>query len=136
MSIKVNGEWYDLTDFNSYEEIEEQGGIEETDDLPEGLSVEKYFDELREYEDADSDDRAIMLAYHEHTGIFDLSVATDAYVGKYSSKAEFAQEYCEDNEATLKLLPDYIVNNIDWEGVWDSYLHWDFFEENGMFFHD
>lgn len=37
-------------------------------------------------------------------------------------------------ESTLKLLPDYIVDNIDWEGVWDSYLHWDFFESDGMFF--
>ena len=136
MSIKVNGEWHDLNDFSDYEEIEAQGSIEETDDLPEGLSVEKYFDELCEWENADSNDQAIMLAYYEQTGIFDLKTATDAYVGRYSSKAEFAEEYCDDNEDTLKLLPDYIRDNIDWGGVWDSYLHWDFFESNGMFFHD
>lgn len=134
MSIKVNGEWYDLNDFSNYDEIEAAGGIEETDDLPDGLSVAKYFDELCEYEEASAGDRVIMMAYFEHTGILSLEEATDAYVGKYSSKGKFAQEYCEDNESTLKLLPDYIVDNIDWEGVWDSYLHWDFFESDGMFF--
>lgn len=129
MPIKVNGEWYDLNDFSNYDEIDAQDGIEETDDLPDGLSIASM-------KKPSADDRVIMMAYFENTGILSLEEATDAYVGKYSSKGEFAQEYCEDNESALKLLPDYIADNIDWEGVWDSYLHWDFFESNGMFFRD
>lgn len=137
MSIKVNGEWYDLNNFSNYEEIEAQGSIEETDDLPDGLSVAKYFDELCEYEEASSDERKIMEAYFEATGIFHLGTAMDAYRGKYSDNAEFAQELCEELEnGALNLLPDGLRRCIDWDKVWDNELSDSYFVENGLYFAD
>lgn len=135
MSIKVNGEWYDLNDFSNYEEIEEAGGIEEADDYPEGLSIEKYFDELQEWEEASSDKREIMEAYYEATRIFDLGTAMGAYRGKYCDNAEFAQEICEELESgALGLLPDYLRKCIDWDKVWDEELSDSYFVENGLYF--
>lgn len=135
MAIKVNGEWYDLNDFSNYEEIEEAGDIEEADDYPEGLSIEKYFDELQEWEEASSDEREIMEAYYEATHIFDLGTAMDAYRGKYYDNAEFAQELCEELEnGALNVLPDYLRKCIDWDKVWDEELSDSYFVENGMYF--
>lgn len=135
MAIKVNGEWCYLSEFSNYEEIEEVGGIEEADDYPEGLSIEKYFDELQEWEEASSYERKIMEAYFEATGIFDLGTAMDAYRGKYSDNAEFAQEICEELESgALNVLPDYLRKCIDWDKVWDEKLSDSYFVENGLYF--
>lgn len=135
MEVKVNGKWYYLDWFDDFEEIEDMGEIEDTKDIPDGLDIETNWDEIQEYLNLAEDEQQIMLAYYEATNTFDWSEAQEAYVGEYLNDAEFAEAFCEEVEAdTLGGLPDYLKFNIDWQGVWDGALRYDYFEQDGLYF--
>jgi hypothetical protein len=58
----------------------------------------------------------------------DLKHFEDAYIGNYSSGAEFAEEYVCDGER----LPFYVV--IDWEKTWDN-VECDYVVEGDHYFY-
>lgn len=136
MRIQINNKsWYDITDFDSYEEIEDLGEVTGTSAIPDGLDIETHWDEIQEYLGLADEEQAIMMAYYEATNTFDWSEAQEAYVGEYLNDAEFAEAFCEEVEAdTLGGLPDYLKFNIDWQGVWDGALRYDYFEQDGLYF--
>lgn len=131
VEVNIDGKWYDLTDFDDYEELEAVGEVQETRGLPDGLDLESNFDALQEWLSLSDDDQDVMLAYYEGASVFDWSEASDAYEGEYLNGAEFAEEAEAD---TLDDLPDYLKYHIDWQAVWDAELSHDYFEQDGHYF--
>lgn len=136
MRIEIdNKSWYDITDFDSYEEIEELGEVTGTSGIPDCIDLERDWDAIQEYLKLSDDEQAIMIAYAEANSVFDWSEAQDAYMGEYLNDAEFAEAFCEEVEAdTLGGLPDYLKYHIDWQAVWDYELRHDYFEQDGHYF--
>ena len=67
-------------------------------------------------------------AFLEWWGMEDLKYFENAYIGNYSSGAEFAEEYVCDGER----LPFYVV--VDWEKTWD-YVEGEYVVEGDYYFH-
>lgn len=135
IQIEMQDKWYNLADFDAYEEIEELGEILSVDGLPDGLDLESDFDALKAYDGMDEDDQKIVTAYYKATNVFNPEEAMEAYQGSYYTGADFAQELCEDVEhEALEALPNYLRNCIKWADVWEHYLQHDYFEEDGYYF--
>lgn len=134
MEVKVNGKWYELSWFDDFEEIEMIGEIEETKDIPDGIDLERDWDAIQEYLDLSGLDRQIVMAYAESTDNFDPEEAMEAYAGSYTTGAEFAQTMSEELGYIPNDLPSWIAYHIDWQGVWDCELYYDYFESNGHYF--
>ena len=135
MRILINGKtWYDMSDFDAYEEIEELGEITDTIGIPDCVDIESDWDAIQEYLKLADEEQAIMIAYAEATGTFDWDEAQEAYAGQYDNGAEFAQSLCEELGYIPKELPDFIKSHIDWQAVWDAELRHDYFEQDGYYF--
>lgn len=135
MRIEIdNKSWYDITDFDSYEEIEELGEVTGTSGIPDCIDPERDWDAIQEYLELSGLDRQIVMAYAEATDNFDPEEAMEAYAGSYQTGAEFAQTLSEELGYIPEDLPSWIAYHIDWQGVWDCELHYDYFESNGHYF--
>ena len=135
MRIEIdNKSWYAITDFDSYEEIEELGEITGTIGIPDCVDIESDWDSIQEYLGLSDDEQAIMIAYAEANSVFDWEEAREAYVGNFVSGAEFTQSLCEELGYIPKDLPSWIAYHIDWQAVWDAELRHDYFESNGHYF--
>lgn len=134
MEIKVNGKWYELGWFDDFEEIEMTGEIEETKDVPDGLDLEKNWDEIQEYLGLSEYDQQVVMSYYEATNVFNPEEAMSAYAGTFADGAEFAESLCEELDYIPKDLPSWIATHIDWQAVWDCYLRHDYFEQDGYYF--
>ena len=135
MRIEIdNKSWYDITDFDSYEEIEELGEITGTVGIPDCVDIESDWDSIQEYLKLSDDEQAIMIAYAEATNTFDWSEASDAYAGDFVSGAEFADSMAYELIPELQDLPSWIAVHIDWQAVWDAELHHDYFAYNDHYF--
>ena len=55
----------------------------------------------------------------------------DAYIGEYDGVEHFSEQWADEEGFNL---PDYIRNNVDWDGVWQGYLRHDFWEADDHFF--
>lgn len=136
MRIEIdNKSWYDITDFDSYEEIEELGEVTGTSGIPDCIDLESDWDAIQEYLKLSDDEQAIMIAYAEANSVFDWEEAQEAFVGSYATPADFCEEFCSEVEyEALESLPDYLRGCIDWELVWNHYLRHDCFEQDGYYF--
>lgn len=135
MRIEIdNKSWYDITDFDSYEEIEELGEVTGTSGIPDCIDLESDWDAIQEYLGLADEEQEIMMAYAEVTACFDWSEAQDAYVGNFVSGAEFADYMAYELGYIPKDLPSWIATHIDWQAVWDAELHYDYFESDGHYF--
>lgn len=135
MRIEIdNKSWYDITDFDSYEEIEELGEVTGTSGIPDCIDLESDWDAIQEYLKLSDDEQAIMIAYAEANSVFDWEEAQEAFVGEYADGAEFAESLCEELDYIPKDLPSWIATHIDWQAVWDAELHHDYFAHNDHYF--
>lgn len=135
MRIEIdNKSWYDITDFDSYEEIEELGEVTGTSGIPDYIDLERYWDTIQEYLELSGLDRQIVMAYAEATDNFDPEEAMEAYAGSYTTGAEFAQTMSEELGYIPEDLPSWIAYHINWQDVWDAELHYDYFESDGHYF--
>ena len=135
MRIEIdNKSWYDITDFDSYEEIEELGEVTGTSGIPDCIDLECDWDTIQEYLELSGLDRQIVMAYAESTDNFDPEEAMEAYAGSYTTGAEFAQTMSEEVGYIPNDLPSWIAYHIDWQAVWDRELNYDYFESNGHYF--
>lgn len=64
-----------------------------------------------------------------------VSQFQDSYVGHYHGEAEFAQEWAGEQGDTMNV-PDYILDCVDWQEVWDSTLRHDFWSHEGHIFNN
>ena len=97
MRIEIdNKSWYDIADFDSYEEIEELGEITGTIGIPDCVDIESDWDSIQEYLGLSGDEQAIMIAYAEANSVFDWEEVQEAFVGEYADGAEFAQPLSEE----------------------------------------
>ena len=117
-----------------FEEIEMIGEIEETKDVPDSLDLERDWDAIQEYLGLSGLDRQIVMAYYKATDRFNPKEAMEAYAGSYTTSAEFAQTLSEELGYIPHDLPSWIATHIDWQGVWDAELHYDYFESDGHYF--
>lgn len=135
MRIEINNEsWYDLSDFSSYDEIEELGEITGTNGIPDCVDIAADWAAIQEFLELTDDEQAIMMAYAEANSVFDWEEAQEAYVGSYADGAELAESLCQEIGYIPKDLPSWIANHIDWQEVWDCELCHDYFESNGHYF--
>lgn len=135
MRIEIdNKSWYDITDFDSYEEIEELGEVTGTSGIPDCIDLERDWGTIQEYLGLSGLDRQIVMAYAEATDNFDPEEAMEAYAGSYTTGAEFAQSLCEGVGYIPKELPSWIASHIDWQAVWDCELCYDYFAHNDHYF--
>lgn len=135
MRIEIdNKSWYDLTDFDSYEEIEELGEVTGTSGIPDSLDLERDWDAIQEYLSLYEYDQQIVMDYFNATNVFNPEEASEAYVGTFADGAEFADSMAYDLIPELQDLPVWIASHIDWQAVWDAELHYDYFESNGHYF--
>lgn len=105
MQVKINNEWYDIADFNSYEDMKQLGEIEETDGIPEGLDIKQWFNEIIEASELDQTNLDILEAWHECTNDYNIRNAHDNFIGKYNSLEEFARHYVTDSGTLPTLQP-------------------------------
>ena len=135
MRIEIdNKSRYDITDFDSYEEIEELGEVTGTSGIPDCIDLERDWDTIQEYLELSGLDRQIVMAYAEATDNFDPEEAMEAYAGSYTTGAEFAQTMSEELGYIPEDLPSCIAYHINWQDVWDAELHYDYFESDGHYF--
>ena len=132
MQVKINNEWYDVADFDSYEDMEQLGEIEETNDIPDSLNIKQWFNEIIEASELDQTNLNILEAWYECTNDYDIRNAHDNLIGKYNSIEEFARQYVTDS-GDLTHTPLYIVNCIDWQMLGQDLMA-DFVEHNGFYF--
>ena len=64
--------------------------------------------------------------------ISNVNYAQDAFIGCYSSGADFTEEYYQQTETHA--IPSYII--VDWEATWESNLRYDFDYINGYVFNN
>lgn len=136
MRIEIdNKSWYDIADFDSYEEIEDLGEVTGTSGIPDCIDLERDWNAIQEYLGLSEDDQQIVVAYAEATDNFDPEEAMEAFAGCYLTPESFCEDICEevDSEA-LEDLPSYLRDCIDWTLVWSSYLRHDYFEQDGYYF--
>lgn len=57
----------------------------------------------------------------------------DAYIGEFHSEAQFAENLA-DEFGDLNKIPNYLLDCIDWQQVWDATLRHDYYEINGHYF--
>lgn len=137
VQVKIKNQWHDLTGFDDYDAITDMGKVQAVKGLPDGLDLEDDFDTIQEWLSLPDDDQDVMLAYYEANSVFDWEEAQAAFVGRYANGADFAEEVCSEVEyEALESLPDYLRGCIDWQAVWDTTLHYDYFEQDGMYFSD
>lgn len=136
MRIEIdNKSWYDITDFDSYEEIEELGEVTGTSGIPDSLDLESDWGTIREYLGLTDCAQQIVMAYSNATNVFNPEEALEAYIGRYATPADFCEEFCSEVEyEALDSLPGYLLECIDWEMVWVRSLHHDYFEYSGYYF--
>ena len=83
------------------------------------------------------EEREVWEAYAEAIGCplaeTTLAQAQEAFVGRFDSVEEFAEQTCEECDQ-IGSIPDFIRNCIDWLAVWDSALRFDYAENDGFFF--
>lgn len=135
MRIEIdNKTWYDITDFNSYEEIEELGEFTGTSGIPDCIDIETNWDEIQEYLGLSEYDQQVVMAYYEVTNVFNPEEAMEAYVGNYTDGAEFADSMAYELGYIPKDLPSWIATHIDWQAVWDAELSHDYFMYDDHYF--
>lgn len=135
MRIEIdNKSWYDITDFDSYEEIEELGEVTGTSGVPDCVDIESDWDAIQEYLGLSEYDQQVVMAYAEVTNNFYPEEAMEAYVGNYTDGAEFANSMAYELGYITKDLPSWIALHSDWQAVWDAELSHDYFEQDGHYF--
>lgn len=135
MRIEIdNKTWYDITYFNSYEEIEELGEFTGTSGIPDCIDLERDWDAVQEYLGLSEYDQQIVMAYAEATDNFDTGEALASYAGNFVSGAEFADFMAYELGYIPKDLPSWIATHIDWQAVWDAELSYDYFAHNDHYF--
>lgn len=123
------------TDSEDYDEDEQRDSIEKL--ITEFLNVPNKFntpgklhDELFEWLELEDDQKEYTEKYwDEIDDSASIDSINDAYVGKFSTIEGFAEHYCnESNPSLYEDCSNYVYNNIDWRGVWDSELTHSFIE--------
>ena len=128
------------TSFNDQEHAEdlikeliEDGHDKE--DMEEFIKTHGHKDFVLYYEDytrmVDEYDQETVDSFLEVFDLMDVEHLQDAYMGHYSSGAEFAESFVSDVGYIQTDLPYWIA--IDWEETWEN-LSYDYTESNGYIF--
>ena len=81
------------------------------------------------------DEREELMTELDAYGITTVEQFEDAYQGTYTSGAQFSEQTCFDiGYLESPNVPDFIINHIDWQAVWDCELRHDYFDIGCMYF--
>ncbi len=108
----------------SPEPMAEEWAVHDSQGLPEFLGSQEYPDlsDLNDYAEGTanvSDRDAYQLACENEGAILSEEGFSEVYYGHYSSTAQFAEDYYE-QQGVLRDLPTELAYAIDWDRVWDS----------------
>ena len=130
----LDGEWVDITDFDTYEEFidycRKLHGDEDSAELmfqdyagfPEiwysesGMDEETFY-KIKEFSELDNE-KGAFEAYLEicDEGSDSIEEFKDAYIGYYDNPADYAREIYTDN------IPEELIGYIDWDAVWRDFF--------------
>jgi len=134
------GKWIELDQFSSANDFikhcyklfnDEELMFQDWENVPDFLVDEimskNKLERLFEFLCMDDTDKSIIVAYVDATGNTEVEFCDvfESYFGVANSEAEFAEDYVKQRYPEVNKLPDFIV--IDWQGVWESYLQYDFY---------
>lgn len=132
----LDGEWVDITDFDTYEEFidycRKLHGDEDSAELmfqdyagfPEiwysesGMDEETFY-KIKEFSELDNE-KGAFEAYLEicDEGSDSIEEFKDAYIGYYDNPADYAREIFTDS----KNIPEEFIDYIDWDAVWRDFF--------------
>ena len=105
-------------------------------ELEEAISEDEMFEEVARRADIDPE----AFQYFCENQHIDADECEDAvrdfmaaYIGEFSNDEDFARNYY-DESGDLDRIPDALLSNIDWQGVWDGELRHEFYELNRYYF--
>jgi antirestriction protein len=79
--------------------------------------------QIWEWLELDDDERMMVEMYYDAIGNGrNITDANDAFVGKYDSEEDFAQQFSEETGGIPSDCPTWITSCIDWNRVWESEL--------------
>lgn len=146
----IEGEWVDITDFDTYEEFMQHchdlHGDENSAELmfqdftgfpecwySENGMDEETFDKIKEFAELDDNRKE---AYEAYLSICDKNKDSvddfeEAYQGYYDDPTDFAAELFQETQN----IPENLINYIDWDAVWrDLHLGDGYEDVNGHIF--
>jgi hypothetical protein len=62
-----------------------------------------------------------------------LGYFEESFSGEYDDEAEFSESLILET-GVLNVEPEWLIGCIDWQEVWDAYLRFDYWFENGFVF--
>lgn len=145
----IAGAWVDLTQFADAEafykhcaelhkdEADPEFMFQDFEGFPEHFYSESgVTDELFEFLALDDNEKALLEAYIECTGIKDatLNDAEEAFYGQYESDLDLAYEYVE-STGMLGECNEVVARYFDYEAFARD-LAYDFMSHNGYYFHN
>ena len=124
------GAWLDLADYSDRDEFlaacaelhkdehDPEFMFQDWEGIPAEMISESYIEDgAFEFAALDDDDREMVSIYLKHVNqAGTLDEAREAFIGKYTSKADAAEEFANDC-GDLQQVPKFYRYHIDWDGV-------------------
>ena len=72
-------------------------------------------------------------AFIDNFDVSDLKYFEEAYRGQYDNEEQFAEDFVDQLYDTRDI-PPMVINNVDWEVVWNTELQFDYIFDEGYVF--
>ncbi|MBX6334736.1 antirestriction protein ArdA [Candidatus Saccharibacteria bacterium] len=143
----LRGAWLDLENYANKEEfleacrelhndeVDPEFMFQDWEGIPKVMISESHIDEaLWDWMELDDEERELLAVYRDHVDANGtIEQAREAFLGKASSKVEFAEQYYEDT-GMLGGCPEHLRHYISWHAVVrDMEYDWDFVYVDGEY---
>ena len=113
--------------------IDDGNDLEVLEDFIKEYSESQFIDYIEEYLQAvDQYDEDVVTAFLDIFDIESIGSLSDAYQGRYTDGAEFAESLVSDCYSME--MPSWV--EVDWQATWDNALSYDYSESDGHIFNN
>ena len=113
--------------------IDDGNDLEVLEDFIKEYSESQFIDYIEEYLQAvDQYDEDVVTAFLDIFDIESIGSLSDAYQGRYTDGAEFAESLV--SECYSMEMPSWV--EVDWQATWDNSLSYDYSESDGHIFNN
>ena len=113
--------------------IDDGNDLEVLEDFIKEYSESQFIDYIEEYLQAvDQYDEDVVTAFLDIFDIESIGSLSDAYQGRYTDGAEFAESLV--SECYSMEMPSWV--EVDWQATWDNSLSYDYCESDGHIFNN
>jgi len=137
-TIKI-GQDVEMTDYSKetqelIDELVDDGNeLEVLEDFIKEYSESQFIDYIEEYLQAVEEyDKEVVESFLEIFDIESIGNLSDAYQGRYTDGAEFAESIV--SECYSMEMPSWV--EVDWQKTWDNSLSYDYSESDGHIFNN